>query len=100
MWSPIGTYSRYSIALPTGVKYTLGGENLIFGDTSGEHGIDVDPTRVDRIVETLESDGACVEPDVISVREADRANAVIGELLEKEANAENGELGQQRIAAC
>jgi len=57
----------------------------------------VDQARVDRIVATLESEGACIEPDVISAAEADRANAVIGELLDKEASADTREAGQQRI---
>lgn len=65
--------------------------------TPQEDRTDVDPARVDRIVATLEADGACIEPDVISTEEADRANAVIRELLEKEATPDVLELGQQRI---
>lgn len=57
----------------------------------------VDPERVERIVATLETDGACIEPDVIPVGEADRANEVVRELLEKEATADVREAGQQRI---
>ena len=45
----------------------------------------------------LETEGACIEPDVISAEEADRANVVIRELIEKESTADVLERGQQRI---
>ena len=66
-------------------------------ETIPEQAPSADVTRIDRIVQTLEETGVCIEPDVISTAKADEANEVVRELREQEISDEVRESGSQRV---